>query len=235
MMLASRGVRSRLVTGSYGGEVGAFSDAIVVRGGNLHAWVEADLDGTGFQMVEPTPPGGIPPATSRVSWWRRFATVGREIEVFYDRRILGFDSGDQVQLAEVFRDSFGAGRSLKFWKGSSGGVFPGGARVVLVLLGLAVLGLLALKGIRRRPAIPPATSAYIALRRALAQRVGSLTAAVPPAEVVRLFAAAAPGSAADAGAVVEAYCESAFGGRTTDPSIARELRERMKRLKKIAS
>lgn len=236
MMLASRGVRSRLVTGSYGGEVGAFSDAIVVRGANLHAWVEAELDGTGFQMVEATPPGGVPPATSRVSWWRRFATVGREIEVFYDRRILGFDSGDQVQLTEAFRDSFGsAGRSLTFWKGSAGGVFPGGAKVVVVLLGLAVLGLIALKGIRRRPAIPPATRAYIELRRALAHRIGSLTPAVPPAEVVRLFAEAAPGSAADAGAVVEAYCQSAFGGRTTDPVIARELGERIRRLRKLAS
>ncbi len=147
MMLASRGVRSRLVTGSYGGEVGAFSDAIVVRGANLHAWVEADLDGTGFQVVEPTPPGGVPPTTSRVSWWRRFVTVGREIEVFYDRRILGFDSGDQVQLTEAFRETFGgAGRSLKFWKEGSGGVFPGGAKVVVVLLALAVLGLIALEG-----------------------------------------------------------------------------------------
>ena len=235
MMLASRGVRSRLVTGSYGGEVGAFSDAIVVRGANLHAWVEADLDGTGFQVVEPTPPGGVPPTTSRVSWWRRFVTVGREIEVFYDRRILGFDSGDQVQLTEAFRESFGgAGRSLKFWKGE-GGVFPGGAKVVVVLLGLAVIGLIALKGIRRRPAVPPATRAYIALRRHLAQRLGSLTPAVPPAEVVRLFAAAAPESAEDAGAVVLAYCESAFGGRTTDAATARELRERIRRLKKLAS
>jgi transglutaminase-like putative cysteine protease len=235
MMLASRGIRSRLVTGSYGGEVGAFSEAIVVRGANLHAWVEADLDGSGFQVVEPTPPSGVPPTTSRVSWWRRFVTVGREIEVFYDRRILGFDSGDQVQLTEAFRDSFGSSGSMKFWKGSAGGVFPGGAKVVVVLLGLAVLGLLALKGIRRRPSIPPATRAYIALRGALAQRVGSLAPAVPPAEVVRLFAEAAPGSAADAGAVVEAYCESAFGGRTTDPAVARELRERVRRLKRMAS
>jgi transglutaminase-like putative cysteine protease len=236
MMLASRGVRSRLVTGSYGGEVGAFSDAIVVRGANLHAWVEADLDGTGFQVVEPTPPGGVPPVTSHVSWWRRFATLGREIEVFYDRRILGFDSGDQVQLTEVFRDSLGgASRSMQFWKGTGGGVFPGGAKVVVVLLGLTILGLIALKGIRRRPSTPPATRAYLALRRTLAQRIGGLTPAVPPAEVVRLFAANAPGSAADARAVVDAYCESAFGGRPVDPATARELGERVKRLRRMAS
>jgi hypothetical protein len=235
MMLASRGVRARLVTGSYGGEVGAFSDVIVVRGANLHAWVEADLDGTGFQVVEPTPPSGVPPATSHVSWWKRFVTVGRQIEVFYDRRILGFDSGDQVQLSEAFRDSLAAGRSLDFWKGRSGGVFPGGAKVIVVLLGLAVLGLLALKGIRRQPVVPPATRAYVALRRVLSRRIGSVAPAVAPAEVVRLFAAVAPGSEEDAGAVVAAYCESAFGGRATDRATERELRERLKRLRKLAS
>ncbi len=58
---------------------------------------------------------------------------------------------------------------------------------------------------------------------------------MPPAEVVRLFAAAAPESAEDAGAVVQAYCESAFGGRTTDAVTARDLRERVRRLKKLAS
>ena len=114
MMLASRGIRARLVTGSYGGETGAFSDAIVVRGANLHAWVEADLDGTGFQVIDPTPPSGIPPATARVSWWKRLVTVGRSIEVFYDRRILGFDAGDQIQLTEAFRDSFGNAAAVDF-------------------------------------------------------------------------------------------------------------------------
>jgi hypothetical protein len=30
----------------------------LVRADNLHAWVEADLDGTGFQVLDPTPPAG---------------------------------------------------------------------------------------------------------------------------------------------------------------------------------
>ena len=236
MMLASRGIRARLVTGSYGGEIGAFSDAIVVRGANLHAWVEADLDGTGFQVIDPTPPSGIPPATARVSWWKRLVTVGRSIEVFYDRRILGFDAGDQVQLTEAFRDSFGnAARSIQFWKGTGeGAVFPGGAKAVVVVLGLGALALIAFQLIGRRPVIPPATRAYLALRRSLAQRLGSVPPAVPPAEVARLFRVSVPASADDARAVVEAYCESAFGGRATDEGVARELKERVKRIRKLA-
>lgn len=235
MMLASRGVAARLVTGSYGGEIGTLRDSIVVRGTNLHAWVEADLDGTGFQVVEPTPPSGVPPATSRASWWRRLLTVGREIEFFYDRRILGFDSSDQLQLTEAFRDSFdGATRSLKFWKGSPGGVMPGSTKVAVTLLGLVVLGLIAWKSISGRPAVPPATRAYLALRRLLGQRGRAVGPGVPPAQVARLFEASAPSSSEDARAVVEAYCESAFGERPTDPATARELKERIRRLKRAA-
>jgi transglutaminase-like putative cysteine protease len=236
MMLAARGVPARLVTGSYGGEVGAFSETIVVRGTNLHAWVEAELDGSGFQVIDPTPPAGVPPTTSRVSWWRRLVTVGREIEVFYDRRILGFDSGDQLQLSDTFRQSFSnATRSLKFWKGTPTGVFPGGSKVAVVLFGLAALGLIALRGIVRRPALSPATRAYLALRRLLSRRVGRVGPGVAPVEVARLFEASAPASANDAHAVVAAYCENAFGGRPTDAATARELKERLRRLRRLAS
>jgi hypothetical protein len=236
MMLASRGIPARLVTGSYGGEVGAFSDSIVVRGGNLHAWVEAKLDDSGFQIVEPTPPSGVPPATARVSWWKRLLTVGRSIEVFYDRRILGFDSSDQVQLSESFRDSLNrATRSLEFWKGTPGAAVSGGARVVIALFLLAIAGLLALRRRSRHAIVPPTTRAYLALRRLLRRRIGGVGPAVAPAEVVRLFEAAAPGSSEDATAVVRAYCEHTFGGRSAGPETVRELGERLRRLRKLAS
>jgi protein-glutamine gamma-glutamyltransferase len=236
MMLAARGIPARLVTGSYGGEVGAFSDSIVVRGGNLHAWVEARLDDSGFQIVEPTPPSGVPPATARVSWWKRLLTVGRSIEVFYDRRILGFDSSDQVQLTESFRDTFTrATRSLEFWKGTPGAEMSGGTKIVIALFLLAIAGLLALRRRTRHPIVPPTTRAYLALRRLLRRRIGGVGPAVPPAEVVRLFEAAAPGSSEDAAAVVRAYCDHAFGGRSTGPETVREIGERLRRLKKRAS
>jgi hypothetical protein len=235
MMLAARGVRARLVTGSYGGEVGAFSTVIVVRGMNLHAWVEAELDGTGFQVVEPTPPSGVPPATARVSWWKRLVTVGREIEFFYDRRIIGFDSGDQIQLTDALRDSVGgASRMMDFWRGRSGGVFPSRAKAVVVLLGLAVIAMIALRGVKRGPPVPAATRTYLALRALLGRRQGGLAPAVPPEEVARLFEKSVPAAGEDARAVVEAYCEGSFGGRTPAPGADRELRMRWRRLKKVA-
>ncbi len=122
MMLAARGIPARLVTGSYGGEAGLFSQSIVVRGGNLHAWVEADLDGTGFAVLDPTPPAGVPPATSRGSFLRRLVTLGREIEFFYDRRILGFESLDQQRVLEAARERLSGCRRVGIGlEGSSAG------------------------------------------------------------------------------------------------------------------
>jgi hypothetical protein len=124
---------------------------------------------------------------------------------------------------------------MKFWKGTPTAALSGGAKIAIVLLALAVIGLLALRGFARRPGTPPATRAYLALRRLLAHRVGGVGPSVAPAEVARLFEAVAPASGEDARAVVQAYCESAFGGRSTEPDTARDLRQRLRRLKKLAS
>ena len=153
LMLASRGVRARLVTGSYGGEVGLFSSAMVVRGGNLHAWVEADLDGTGFAVLDPTPPAGLPPEESRGSFWRQLTSLGRELEFFYDRRILGFESLDQQQFFETARERVQgiAGAASSGWRGV---VDAPAARLVFgIAVGLAAAGILMREILRR--AAPP--------------------------------------------------------------------------------
>jgi hypothetical protein len=234
MMLASRGVPARLVTGSYGGELGLLSRSIVVRAGNLHAWVEADFDGMGFSVLDPTPPAGIPPATSRVSFWKRLTGIAREIEFFYDRRILGFDSLDQAQIFESARQSLGrAAEGLSSWKNLLRGRGASGSRAAI---GLALLlGLLAaFWRFRRSRPVAPATRAYLALRQLVAKRAGTLSAAVPPAEVARRFAAAVPEGSEDARTIVERYCETEFGGRRPEPGDARELAGRVRRLRRIA-
>jgi protein-glutamine gamma-glutamyltransferase len=234
MMLAARGIPARLVTGSYGGEESLFSTSIVVRSENLHAWVEADLDGIGFEVLDPTPPSGIPPARTSFSLLSRIASLGREMEFFYDRRILGFDSADQVGAAEAMRErladaaaSFAAFRSAaKEWISVSA--------LIAILL---VAGLLALayQFLRRSTAVAsPPTRAYLALRRLLARRRGALPDSMPPAEVARLFAADVPEAGADADRVVAIYCASAFGGAHLRPEVVTELRDRMRKLKKLA-
>ncbi len=236
MMLAARGIPARLVTGSYGGEVGLFSRSIVVRGGNLHAWVEADLDGTGFGVLDPTPPGGLPPATSRGSFLRRLASLGREIEFFYDRRILGFEALDQQRIFEAAREQLSsAAQVASDWKGA----WTAGAGAIKRWLGLlALAGALLILGRewrRRRQRLPPATKAYVAVRGLLARRIGFVSPSTPPAEIARRFGESLPEAGEDASAVVEVYCASAFGGREVDPGTERELFERVRRLRRLAS
>jgi len=234
MMLASRGIPARLVTGSFGGEQGLFSSTIVVRAQNLHAWVEADLDGTGFQIFDPTPPGGLPEALRPYSLLSRLAALGREIEFFYDRRVLGFDSSDQAGAIESARESFSdAAAALSFLRRSAReALWPEAAAGALLALLLGAL--FARAFLRRRQALAPATRAYVALRRALTRRRGQIPPSTPPAEVARLFAEAVPEAREDAAAVVAVYCASAFGGIAPGPEAVRQLDARLRRLKKLA-
>lgn len=235
MMLTARGIPARLVTGSYGGEIGLLSRALVVRAANLHAWVEADLDGRGFVMLDPTPPSGIPAGETRHSWRRLFENLGREFELFYDRRILGFDTLDQAQIMESFREALGnAARSVGAWRQLARGRELAATGMVLAALALLGAFAFALRRLERRVSLPAATKAYLALRRLLARRLGSLAPSVPPLEVARLFGQSAPQAREDASAVASLYCASAFGGRTLDLQAERELSERIKRLKKLA-
>lgn len=235
LLLTARGIPARLVMGSYGGEMGFLSSAVVVRGTNLHAWVEAELDGTGFSVLDPTPPAGVPSGTTRASFWRRLSSLGRELEFFYDRRILGFDSFDQAQFLDFARQSFGSAAERltswdRLWKARKRELI-GGAAALLAAAALAA----AIRGRTARRAVsPPATRAYLAVRRLLARRLGRLSPSVAPAEVARLFAEAVPEAGEDARVLVALYCESAFGGRETGRAAETDMEARLRRLRKLA-
>jgi transglutaminase-like putative cysteine protease len=235
MMLASRGIPSRLVTGSYGGETGLLSRALVVRGANLHAWVEANVDGQGFSVLDPTPPAGIPPASTHVSWKRFFTNLSREIEFFYDRKILGFDSLDQVRVAEALRDTVaGLGRGIASWKEFVGGREARRIGIGILVIGLAVGGFALVRRGSRGASSGAATRAYLSLRRLLATRTGGVAPSVPPLEVARLYASAVPAGRLDAVEIATVYCAATFGGRPVPPEKVRDLDDRVRRLRKLA-
>ena len=234
MMLAARGIPARLVTGSYGGEEGFLSRSVVVRAQNLHAWVEADLDGRGFEVFDPTPAAGVPPLLKPYSLVSRLFAFGREIEFFYDRRVLGFDAGDQAGAIESVRESLSSasGAMAAFGESVREAFSPGAAAgFALVLLVGSLVWSRVHRGFERRG---PATRAYVALRQLAARRGGAIGPSTPPAEVVRLFARAVPEAEADARAVVETYCASAFGGVEPSEEATRALAERLRRLRKLA-
>ncbi len=204
-----------------------------MRAQNLHAWVEADLGGGGFEILDPTPPSGVPPAVRTYSLFARLASLGREIEFFYDRHVLGFDSLDQVGAVEAARESLGeAASSLTSFGRSARELLTPSNAAGLLAVGLAAW-LLARLLLRRRGGNTPETRAYLALRSLLARR-GPVSDATPPAEIARLLAERAPEGRDDADAVVSIYCASAFGGLEAGEDERRELAERLKRLRKLA-
>ena len=234
MMLAARGVRARLVTGSYGGEEGLLSSTVVVRAQNLHAWVEADLGGDGFEVFDPTPAAGVPPLLRPYSLLSRLFTLGREVEFFYDRHVLGFDSGDQAGAVEAARETLvGAAGRLARLRST--------LREALSLSTLAGFAAAGLAGwllwwmlSRTSDRRGPATRAYLALRRLVERRGTPVAPSTPPAEVARRFGREIPEGAEDARAIVEVYCASAFGGVEPDAAALRELATRVRRLRKLA-
>src|SRR5262249_39747960 len=151
---------------------------------------------------------------------------------------LGFDSLEQVRIAEAIREAvsavgqgFGAGKQL----GVVGELKRAAAAAGVLGLALAAFALWRPAG--RRRASPPAapSQSHLSRRRALpARRGGRLPPSGPPRGVARGFGQFLPAAREDANAVVLLYCASAFGGRPLTPESARDLSDRVKRLRKLA-
>ena len=237
MMLAARGIPARLVTGSYGGEVGLFSRAIVVRGGNLHAWVEADLDGKGFTVLDPTPAAGIPPAqTHGLSWRGSSPTSAARSSSSTTAGSWASTRCDQVRIIEAVRQ-VAAARALesRIVEGISSAARQFRRESLIAVGGLPPRGGRSSRSCvrgSRRPVLRPPTRAYLALRRLLrgearrARAGRSARRGRPP-----LRGGRAAGRAATPAAVVLDLLRAALRRpRRWTGEAARELGERMRRL-----
>ena len=240
LLLRELGVPSRFVTGFVGGEIGPFGQYVLVRGENVHAWVEAWCGAKGWITFDPTPVSGVPDMT-RVSLLQRFRQVADGVEFFFDRFVLGFSQNDQVELIRRAREAVetvveAARRTAAFLRGLASSP-PGAARsrallvaalVALVAAGLGLLVRRALPGFGGR-GLPPASAAYRKLQRALARRGARLTPAAAPAETLKAASSFGPAAKAPAEKIVLAYVRESFSGisdREASPALLTEwLRE----------
>jgi len=240
LLLRELGVPTRFVTGFVGGEIGPFGQYVLVRGENVHAWVEAWCGAKGWVTFDPTPASGVPDMT-RVSLLQRFRQVADGVEFFFDRFVLGFSQNDQVELIRRAREAVetvagAARRTAEFLRGlvsSAGAGRAPGALVVAALGALLAAGLvLVLRralpafGARR---LPPASAAYRKLQRTLTRRGARLTPAAAPAETLKAASSFGPAAKAPAEKIVLAYVRESFSGhrdREASPALLMEwLRE----------
>ena len=107
LLLRTVGIPSRFVTGFLGGEIGAFGRYVLVRGNNVHAWVEAWCGpAKGWVTFDPTPSAGQP-RLERVPLSARLRQVTDGIEFFYDRFVLSFGQSDQAEMLRRLREVTG--------------------------------------------------------------------------------------------------------------------------------
>ncbi len=223
LLLREIGIPSRFVAGFAGGEIGPFGHYVLIRGEHAHAWVEAWCGEKGWVPFDPTPAAGVPGVT-RVPLLSRLRQISDGVEFLYDRYLLGFTQGDQIELIRAARDTVGtiaasAVGALDRFRGvlRATGTKLGRAGLVAAALGVAVVvALIGLLVFRRATGfagrLPPAAAAYRKLQRILRRRGARLTASAVPAETLAETKRVAPGGYAIATRVVRAYLRESFGG-----------------------
>ncbi|MBK9062151.1 MAG: DUF3488 domain-containing protein [Acidobacteria bacterium] len=237
LLLRSAGIPTRFVTGFLGGEIGAFGRYVLVRGNNVHAWVEAWCGPEkGWVTFDPTPFAGQP-QLERVPLSARLRQVTDGLEFFYDRFVLSFGQSDQAEMLRRLREAVGGAADGLKGAGAAigatlarlgrGRAWAGAGAVALLaaLLALAFRRLLSRARFGTR-GLPPASAAYRRLQKALHRRGAPLTPSSAPAETLAAAEKFGPAAQRPAEAIVRAYVRESFGG----VSASNEEREKLKEL-----
>ena len=233
VMLRQIGVPARMVAGYAGGDLSPDGDELVVREANAHAWVEVWLGADrGWVAFDPTPAVGVP-GLGGVSGVERVRWAWQQLELFWDRKLLTFGFGDQVDLVDDLVEAFHrVSRSI-----DRSAVILGGVVGLLAVTLSVVVWRLWRRGLRpwraaSRRARGPASRAVNRLARALIP-VGGV---VPPWATVRAIGRQAesfwPQSAPAVGELVERAEDELYGEgghRDVDPAEVRRLWKTIRR------
>ena len=97
-LLTDLGIPARMVAGYSGGSLSLDGKEAVIRDANAHAWVEAWVgDNDAWTVFDPTPEADIP-VLSRPTGRERLRWAVDWVQSSWDRYILTFGFGEQVQL-----------------------------------------------------------------------------------------------------------------------------------------
>jgi hypothetical protein len=119
VLLQSVGVPARMVGGYSGGALSPDRDEAVVREANAHAWVEVWLgEDLGWRVFDPTPAANVP-SLDTVTTRERIRFAWEWIQASWDRYILTFGLGEQMELLTAVGDRLAAAFSHMKWQAAA--------------------------------------------------------------------------------------------------------------------
>ncbi len=98
ILLRAVDVPTRNVTGFIGGTWNRFGRFYAVRQGDAHSWVEAYVDGEGWNTFDPTPPADAAPKSELSGVWAQLRDFLEATSQRWDKHVVGYDLSQQASL-----------------------------------------------------------------------------------------------------------------------------------------
>jgi protein-glutamine gamma-glutamyltransferase len=222
-LLNAVGVPARVVGGFYGGQLNPITGYYALRREDAHAWAEV-WDGSRWLTYDSTPASLRPGAAEMNPAFVYLAALGDSLTFFWDRYVLTFGLGDQIEL---FTDAM-------TWTGTTmgtlrdrlrtdvRGVLSGDFGLMLVLVVAAGLAILMFQRRRRR--------AFDVLAAYLAAQGIEVGPAMTMEEALCQLREHHPDAALELEPLIALYEEAVFSG-ARDVNRTRDLRRRLAELK----
>ena len=102
VMLRTRGIPSRVVTGFQSGVMNPVNGWLILRASDAHSWVEGWIEGIGWVTFDPTPSAR---AEKTSPWLQQARFYMDAFEVFWGEWVVGYDFERQLRLAADMHDS----------------------------------------------------------------------------------------------------------------------------------
>ncbi|MBW2401907.1 MAG: DUF3488 domain-containing protein, partial [Deltaproteobacteria bacterium] len=96
VLARSAGLPARLVNGFAGGRANRVGNFVEVSRADAHAWAEVHYDRAGWVRYDATPPDLRVRALAPLSLDQRFREFASAMELWWFRRVVGFDRSDQI-------------------------------------------------------------------------------------------------------------------------------------------
>ena len=241
LMVRSLGIPARVVSGYRGGDWSDLDGAYTVREDMAHLWVEVYFIGVGWVTFDPSPADAQVAALGRNRLLRFLSRQALVAKMLWYRNVVSFNSGAQIAVLRNLRTGFfGLRESLFNWGSQWTSQFRAGPAFATLLALLLLVSAITAGLIGWARATAPnryaltddqarAVRLYQRLLRKL-ERAGIKCKGLAAEEIEAAVGTNRPGALAGASAILLAYNEVRFGGRTLAHQPCRDLAKRMKQI-----